>query len=65
MTISNGTRITRRADPGKTHSVTRLTTYAKAPMLRGPIGPVGFMRWLGGRFMKPDHLSYYYPDNSL
>jgi hypothetical protein len=36
--------ITRRAGPCKSPFNTRPTTNAKAPMLRGPIGPVGFMR---------------------
>ena len=41
-------RITRRAGLCKTYFPTRSTADAKVPMLRGPIGPVGFMRWLCG-----------------
>jgi hypothetical protein len=37
-------RIPCRADPHKTYYTTRPTTCARAPMLRGPIGPVGFIR---------------------
>ena len=44
----NGTCITRRADPCKTYSTTRPIANAKAPVHGGPIGPVGFMRLLGG-----------------
>ncbi len=43
----NDTRITRRAGPCKTYFTTGRPTHAKAPMQRGLIGPVGFMRLLG------------------
>jgi hypothetical protein len=39
--------ITCRATPCDTDFATRPMTHTEAPMLRGPIGPVGFMRWLG------------------
>ena len=51
--------ITRRAGPCKTYFTTKPTVNAKAPMLRGPLGPVGFAvgQWAG----RPTHCHYRTP----